>query len=160
MTEQDHAGSELLLEGPLDVVSASNYLGFGAGSRGATAGDPDLLPACLSLIDAGGNVLYTLEDLRLVKSEASPRQIVWAGFALHEGYQIGWVWDFFRVLSHVILRQRTLGAGDEPGGLAAALDRVQAGDSLRLAINAAGGFAQSHVITETFLAGWNRHRAG
>jgi len=164
MTDLDQAGTapvaDLRLEAPLEIVAASNYLRFGAGSRKATGGDPDLLPVGLCLTDADGASLYTLDGLQLVKTESGPRQVVWASFALHEGFQIGWVWDFFRVLSHVILRQRDVEASGESAGLVAALRGAHSGDSLLLRVDAAGGFVQRHMITETFLAGWAAHPAG
>ena len=164
MTEQDqHAGgsqADLWLEAPLHIVAASNYLRFGAGRRGTMDSDPDLLPVSLSLTGAAGACLYTLDGLHLVKSESGPRQIVWSGIALQEGIQIGWVWDFFRVLSHVILRRRDFEAGGVSRGLVAALGGSQRGDSLWLRVDAAGGFAQQHALTEPFLAGWASHPAG
>ena len=168
MTEQDQrAGgspADLWLEAPLHIVAASNYLRFGAGRRGTMDSDPDLLPVSLSLTGAAGACLYTLDGLHLVKAEAGPRQVVWSGIALPEGIQIGWVWDFFRVLSHVILRHRTFRRAFEEGGastgLAAALSGLRRGDSLWLRVDAAGGFAQQHALTEPFLAGWKSHPAG
>jgi hypothetical protein len=164
MTNEGQPGSgqaiDLHLEAPLHVVAASDYLRYGAGRRQTMDGDPDLLAVCLSLIGAGGASLYALDGLRLVKAETGPNQIVWAGFFMDEGIQIGWVWDFFRMLSHVILRWRAAEAGPEPGGLKRALRGLHLGDSLDLRVDAAGGFVQPHPITETFLAGWATHRAG
>jgi hypothetical protein len=101
--------------------------------------------------DPGGETRLALLDLTLKRQENTARQIVWSGYDAERHLQVVWVWDFYRILSHVALR-----IADPPPGTAPAEAWQGAVETARVmgpgmtialsARSACGDIRQSHTL--------------
>ncbi len=86
--------------------------------------------------------------MRLLRS--NDREMVWAGFDAARQLQVLWVWDFYRIQSHVALRVALPDEGALPDLWRDTLDAMRAagqGDSIELDVESAcGDFDQTHTL--------------
>jgi hypothetical protein len=138
----------------LESVATQNAVCYGAPGPFGTVQpptDPGQLKPMLTVRDAGSQVRLRCSDLVLKRVEDAPHRMVWSGYDQTQHTQVLWVWDFYRIQSHVALR-----AALPPGEAAvdeswqAALDALRAmqpGDSLALdVISACGDIHQRHTL--------------
>ncbi len=142
----------------LRAVATQNYVCFGAGGvpRHGTgervqAGRPATLDASLTLHGADGTVRLGLSALRFTSLRFTSRETVWNGFDPARQLQALWVWDYYRIQSHVALRVALPSEGGAlPDAWRATLDAVraaQAGDAIVLDVSSAcGDFEQRHTL--------------
>ncbi|MBN1562653.1 MAG: hypothetical protein JXA10_02360 [Anaerolineae bacterium] len=117
---------------PLQAVATQNYACFGrggvpryAGQRAANAPTPtpsdpvvgDSASLCVELIirapentatttqtDEKPAIRFAKLDITLTPHEKSTARVIWSGYDPAQHVQTIWVWDFFRLLSQVVLR--------------------------------------------------------
>lgn len=96
----------------LQSVATANYACYGRAGvprypRLATSTPPEG-PATLCveafLRDPAGEVTLAFLDLDLVLHQQDKRQVVWSGYDPARHVQVAWAWDFYRILSHAVLR--------------------------------------------------------
>lgn len=96
----------------LQSVATANYACYGRAGvprypRPATS-EPPAGPATLCvealLRDPTGEVTLAFLDLDLVLHQQDKHQVVWSGYDATRHVQVVWVWDFYRILSHAVLR--------------------------------------------------------
>lgn len=66
--------------------------------------DPPVICAELHLTAADGSTRLALLDLDLVRTAHTELRAVWQLYDTARQMQLIWVWDFFRIQSHVVLR--------------------------------------------------------
>ena len=111
---QAETGGWLVLQASavLDAVATTNYACYGRGGvprypRPATSPASEQAPTlCVEALlrDPAGEVKLACLDLDLALHERNERQIVWLGYDAPRRLQVAWVWDFYRILSHAVLR--------------------------------------------------------
>jgi len=98
----------------LQAVAATNYACYGRTgvpryprpAASSAAERPATLCVEVFLRDPAGEVRLACLDLDLALHERNDRQIVWLGYDASRHLQVAWVWDFYRILSHAVLRVR------------------------------------------------------
>ena len=148
----------------LEAVATSNYACYGRGGvphypQPRPAPDADAGPTlCIELFvrDAAGAARLALLDLTLTSRETldqqAARQVVtWTGYDAERRIQVVWVWDFYRILSHVMLRAAVPPAEVTPGaawtGAHAAVRAIVPGDALAISVRSAcGDIRQRHTL--------------
>jgi hypothetical protein len=96
----------------LASVAATNYVCYGGGpvvplgtsELSAPPADPARLSLALALRDSEGHTRLACPNLDMKNHELSVRQSVWSGYDRERRLQVLWVWDFFRIQSHIALR--------------------------------------------------------
>ncbi len=154
----------------LQAVATQNYACFGRGGVPRYAApktaalsepvpQPDPATLCVELIVRAPDHTVTEPKIRLANlditlklHEQTALNIIWSGYDPAQHLQTIWVWDFFRLLSHVVLRVAdvpTLDTDPDPawknalGGIQA----VSAGDVLTLDVRSAcGDIHQFHTL--------------
>ncbi len=142
----------------LQSVATSNYACYGrggvprypAGQPAPSAADPAALCAELLALDADDRVTLACLDLEFSSVEQGPQRVVWGAYDAARRLQVLWVWDFYRIQSHVALRLRLPGDHAPDAAWAAALDAVRAlrpGETLALNVRSAcGDIHQRHTL--------------
>jgi len=146
----------------LASVATQNYVCFGGGPvpryglppPPTPAADPAGLVLTLMLQDAAGKTRLECPGLELSLRDATVRHLVWTGYEAARRLQTIWVWDFYRIQSHIALRVR-VPAGDVSEKAAVAwketLDAVRAlkpGDQIVVDVKSAcGDIHQSHALS-------------
>lgn len=121
---------------------------YGLGESGP-ARQPAALTAALAL-RAGRETRLACDTLRLTLLRSTDREMVWTGFDAAQQLQVLWVWDFYRIQSHVALRVALPGEGVLPDLWRDAVDAMRAagqGDVIELDVESAcGDFDQAHTL--------------
>jgi len=149
----------------LAAVAVTNYVCYGGSSvpRYGEAPvpqpprDPSIL--CAEIIARGPatesqeGVLRLAElDLRFRQVEQSERQVIWAWNEPARWLQVYWVWDFFRLQSHIALRVGLPAPGHDPesgwAGTLAAVRAIAPGDTISVRVQSpCGNIHQVHPVT-------------
>ncbi len=149
---------------PLDAVATTNFACYGQAGvphypyimlqpPAPTPSDaPPTLCAELLLQEAQGHPRLALLDLTLRQRQADAKQYVWETFDAQRRLHIVWVWDFFRILSHAVLRVQLPPADATPpepwAKTLAAMRAARGGDILALNVaSACGNVRQTHTLT-------------
>lgn len=142
----------------LRAVATQNYVCFGSAGvprygagEHVQAGRPAALTTSLTLHGADGTVRLGLSEFRLTSLRFTPRETVWNGFDPARQLQVLWVWDNYRIQSHIALRVALPGEGGlVPDAWRTTLDAVRAaqmGDVIALDVSSAcGDFEQMHSL--------------
>jgi hypothetical protein len=147
----------------LESVATANYACYGRGgvphypagqpAAPSSRPSPNGTTLCVELIvrDAQGAVRLACLDLDLKNLEHSARQIAWSGYDQARHMQVLWVWDFYRILSHVALRAAVPAQDETPDatwqGTLDAIRAVTPGDEIRIEVRSAcGDIHQSHTV--------------
>jgi hypothetical protein len=101
---------------------------------------------------ADGTLRLVCLDLTLNQHEKTDQRVVWSGYNAAQHLQVIWVWDFFRIQSHVALRLAEPPDGVTPeAAWQDALDAMRAvvpGDQISFDVRSAcGDIHQSHPLT-------------
>jgi len=144
----------------LEAVSTSNYACYGRGGvprypiarRTGNGQDPAELCVEMRVRSADGTLRLVSLDLTLNQHEKTDQRAVWIGYVEAQRLQVIWIWDFYRILSHVALRAGEPPPGVEPDGTwKEALEAVRAlaaGDTIAFDVRSAcGDIHQSHTLT-------------
>lgn len=143
----------------LEAVAATNYACYGSAGVPRYGGVPSRQPKdastlCAELIVRGpqGENRLAWIDLDLEPVQRTDRQVVWAAYDAGRRLQVLWVWDFYRILSHVVLRGGLPPAPDvtpDPAWQATldALRSLASGDQVELKVQSAcGNINQLHTL--------------
>lgn len=114
--------------------------------------EPPVLCAELHLTAADGAIRLALLDLDLIRAAHSDKHTIWQVYDTARQMQIIWVWDFFRIQSHIIVRVGLPAAGHTPeSGWQAALDALRAmqkGDRIALKVQSTcANIHQPHTLS-------------
>lgn len=136
----------------LSSVAAQNYVCYSRPPGAAATEDAVTLTLDLTVEDARHKPRLQRNAARLKNVEINDRQVVWSGYDVVSRLQVIWVWDFYRILSHVALRvmlppddaedvnpswQQTVGA----------LRAVEPGDVVRVSVRSScGDILQTHTV--------------
>lgn len=158
---QAETGGWLVLQASavLEAVATANYACYGRGgvpryprptTPPASEQPPTLCVEAL-LRDPAGEVKLACLDLDLALHERNERQIVWLGYDAARRLQVAWVWDFYRILSHAVLRVRVPPRQEMPDptwvGAVEALRAAGPGYKLEFRVRSAcGDIQQVHRI--------------
>ena len=109
------------------------------------------LPVDLLLADGEGSPRLLRRGLTLTHRESSLDGVVWRGYQRMYHVQVAWIWDFYRIQSHVMLRTPLGHGAYRPEGAWAevvrALKTAAPGDLLTVDVNCpAGDIHQAHVL--------------
>jgi hypothetical protein len=147
----------------LESVATANYACYGRVGvphyPAATLTPPASRPSqngttlCVELTvrDAQGAIRLACLDLDLKNLEHSARQVAWGGYDQARHLQVLWVWDFFRIQSHVALRAALPPKDVTPDATwQGTLDAIRAmvpGDEIRFEVRSAcGDIHQSNTV--------------
>lgn len=145
----------------LESVATSNYACYGRQGvprypiPAPTQADPAQPVLCVELhiSDPEGATRLALLDLELVQHEQSARRAMWQMYDAGRRMQVIWVWDFYRILSSVVIRFGLPDAGQASDALwqsvldAARMIEVQ--DVITLKVRSrCGSIDQRHTITD------------
>lgn len=136
----------------LSSVAVQNYVCYSRPPAGAPPEDPATLTLDLAIEDAAQRPRWQQVAAQLKSIDSSDRQIMWSGYDVVRRLQVIWVWDFFRIQSHVALRVMLPPEGAEgmnPTWQQAldGLRAVQPGDVLRVSVRSScGDIVQAHPI--------------
>jgi hypothetical protein len=151
----------------LASVAVQNYVCYGrrphrpdVGLR-YTANDPSppTLEAALSVRDDEGSVRFECPAVVLRNLQTTSRQTIWSGFDRARRLQVIWVWDFFRIQSHLVLRV-ALADSDLPAEAVveneiawrdtlAAIRAITLGNSVRIDVKSeCGDIHQVHAVQQ------------
>jgi hypothetical protein len=143
----------------LESVATANYTCYGrtgvphypAAAPPKPSQDGTTLCVELTVSDAEGTVRLACLDMDLKNLEHSARQVAWSGYDPARHLQVLWVWDFFRIQSHVALRaavppkSEVLDATWQ--GTLDAMRAVTPGDQIRFDVRSAcGDIHQVHTV--------------
>lgn len=144
----------------LDSVATTNvvcYGRFGVPHYPVTPAEaqpdkPATLCTELRIQAPDGSMRLALLDLDLVQTSISDKQTVWSGYHAERRMQVIWVWDFFRILSHVVLRIGVPREGQTSDALwQTTLDvarAMAAGDVIAFKVQSqCGNIHQQHTLT-------------
>ena len=164
-TDATHPPRWLMLQAsaPLDAVATTNFACYGQAGvprypyvmlqapHPTEAGDPPTLCAELLLRDAQDRPRLALLDLTLRQRQADAKQYIWETFDAQRRLHIVWVWDFFRILSHAVLRAQlppTDAAPSDPWAKTLeAVRAMRAGDIIEFNVaSACGNIRQRHTL--------------
>lgn len=156
----------------LQSVATANYACYGRAGVPRypypAASKPPEGPATLCvealLRDQAGEVTLACLDLDLVLHQQDARQAVWSGYDAARHVQVVWAWDFYRILSHAVLRGAILpkdGAPDPAWDAAVeALRAVKPGFTVEFHVRSAcGDIHQAHRV-ERPAASWSPDKVG
>ncbi len=147
---------------PLDAVATTNFACYGQAGvprypyvtlqTPRPSDDPPTLCAELLLRDAQGRPRLALLDLTLRQRQADAKQYIWETFDVQRRLHIVWVWDFFRILSHAVLRVQLPPADTTPPApwqhTLDAVRALRAGDTLAFNVaSACGDIRQTHTLS-------------
>jgi len=104
----------LVLQGSglLEAVATTNYACYGRQGvprypvvQSKPASD-DRATLCVEVLlrDPAGEVRLACLDLDLEAQVRNDHLVIWAGYDAGRHLQVAWVWDFYRILSHAVLR--------------------------------------------------------
>jgi len=136
----------------LSSVAVQNYVCYSRPPAGAPAEDPATLTLDIALEDAAQQPRWQPIAAQLKSLEVSDRQVMWSGYDVVRRLQVIWVWDFYRIQSHVALRvmQPPDGAEDINPTWQQSIDAVRAvqpGDTLRASVQSpCGDIFQAHTV--------------
>ncbi len=144
----------------LETVAATNVACYGSGGvprYGVDAPprqpkDASTLCAELMLRSPQGETRLAWIDLDLEPVQHSDRQVVWGAYDSARRLQVLWVWDFYRILSHIVLRGGLPPTPDETLDPAwqTTLDALRAaapGDQVEIKVQSAcGNIHQQHTL--------------
>jgi hypothetical protein len=156
----------------LQSVATANYACYGRGGvpryprptlSKPPQGPPTLCVEAL-LRDAAGEVTLACLDLDLALQGQDAHQILWSGYDPTRHLQVIWAWDFFRILSHALLRSRVPppdGTADPAWAVAVeALRAVKPGFTVEFHVRSAcGDIHQAHRV-EHPAATWSPDKTG
>jgi hypothetical protein len=144
----------------LESVATGNYACYGrvgvprypAVRRAGNGQEPGELCVEMMVRAADGTLRLACLDLTLKQHEKTDQRVVWSGYNAAQHLQVIWVWDFFRIQSHVALRVAELPEGSAPDAAwKDALDAIRAvvsGDQISFDVRSAcGDIHQSHTFT-------------
>ena len=144
----------------LESVATGNYACYGrvgvprypAIRRAGNGQEPGELCVEMMVRAADGTLRLVCLDLTLKQYEKTDQRVIWSGYNAAQHLQVIWVWDFFRIQSHVALR-----IAEPPDGVTPdnawkdALDAIRAvvsGDQISFDVRSAcGDIHQSHALT-------------
>jgi hypothetical protein len=140
----------------LRTVASQNCACFGMDGvprYGPDETGPARTPAALNVaitLRAGRETRLSYDALRMTLLRSTDKDMVWSGFDAARQLQVLWVWDFYRIQSHVALRAAIPGEGIVPEPWRASLDALRAagpGDEIELEVTSAcGDFDQTHTL--------------
>lgn len=144
----------------LDSVATSNFACFGRGgvphypnhAPDSPPPDPSTLCAELHIQAPDGTTRLALLDLNLDRTEFNDARAVWATFDSGRRTQVIWVWDFYRIQSHAVIRIGVPPTGQQASDALwqTALDAARAmavGDVILFkAQSTCGSFQQRHIL--------------
>jgi hypothetical protein len=144
----------------LESIATGNYACYGrvgvphypAVRRPASDQQPGELCVEMLVRAADGTLRLACLDLTLTPHEKTDQRVIWNGYHAVQHLQVIWVWDFFRILSHVALRVAEPPPGITPDAAwQDALDAIRAvvpGDQISFDVRSAcGDIHQSHALT-------------
>lgn len=137
----------------LSSVAAQNYTCYSRPPASASAGEPATLTLDIALEDAAQAPRWQQVAAQLKSLDVSDRQVMWSGYDMVRRLQVIWVWDFYRILSHVALRVMLPQEGAEDMNptwrqTIDALRAVQPGDTLRASVESpCGDIFQAHTVS-------------
>jgi hypothetical protein len=144
----------------LESVSTGNYACYGRGGvprypaprRSGNGQEPDELCVELMVRSADGALRLACLDLTLKNLERTGQRVVWSGYSAPQHMQVIWIWDFYRIQSHVALRVAEPPKGVEPDAAwREAVDAVRAivpGDQITFDVRSAcGDIHQAHTVS-------------
>ncbi|MBN1201946.1 MAG: hypothetical protein JXJ20_08840 [Anaerolineae bacterium] len=146
----------------LESVAAQNYVCYSGGpvprypvqSAATPRSDPAVLCVELRLCDAQAQIRLAILDQQLTNRESTAQQSVWIGYNNTRQVQIVWIWDFYRIQSHLALRA-ALPPVDSPAGATtrqAMLDTLRAlapGDLMCIDVQSpCGAIHQQHTLAQ------------
>ncbi|WP_119067959.1 hypothetical protein [Aggregatilinea lenta] len=140
----------------LRTVASQNCACFGTDGvprYGPEESGPAHGPAALRValaLRAGRDTRLAADALRMTLLRSNEKEMVWSGFDADRQLQVLWVWDFYRIQSHVALRVALPDAGLLPDTWRAAVDALRAAgpdDEIELEVaSACGDFEQPHTL--------------
>lgn len=136
----------------LSSVTVQNYVCYSRPPAGAPIEEPATLTLDITIEDAQQRPRLQQVAAQLKQLEATDRHIVWSGYDVTRRLQVIWVWDFYRIQSHVALRVMLPpeGADDVNPTWQQTLDGLRAvspGDVLRASVRSScGDIFQAHTI--------------
>jgi hypothetical protein len=120
----------------------------------SAATDPARLSLALALRDSEAKMRLVIPHVELKNHETSVHQSIWNGYDRARHLQVLWVWDFFRLQSHVALRV-ALPPEDGPAvsdhwlEMIDAMRGLQPGCRIDLEVQSAcGDIMQLHVVSD------------
>jgi hypothetical protein len=144
----------------LESVATSNFACYGRAGvprypsprRVGNGQEPDELCVELMVRSADGTLRLACLDLTLKHLEKSDQRVVWSGYNPAQHLQVIWIWDFYRIQSHVALRAAEPPKGADPDAAwksaADAIRAVVAGDQIAFDVRSAcGDIHQAHTVT-------------
>lgn len=115
--------------------------------------EPPTLQLVLVLRDTAGAPRFATEEVELKNQRRDRQQAIWNGFIADRCLQVIWVWDFYRIQSHIALRVGLPPEGEPAESetawreTLAALRAVQPGDRLDIdVVSACGDIHQQHTV--------------
>jgi len=136
----------------LSSVAVQNYVCYSRPPAGGSPEDPATLTLDIAIEDATQQPRWQQVAAQLKSLETTDRQIMWSGYDVVRHLQVIWVWDFYRIQSHVALRVMLPPEGSEDVNPTwqQALDGLRAvtqGDVLRASVRSScGDIFQVHTI--------------
>ncbi|MCZ7538331.1 MAG: hypothetical protein M5U29_00070 [Anaerolineae bacterium] len=156
----------------LQSVATANYACYGRAGvpryPRPAASTPPAGPATLCvealLRDPAGEVTLAFLDLDLVLHQQDQRQVVWGGYDTARHVQVAWVWDFYRILSHAVLRGALPPQNSAPdaawNAAVEALRAVRPDFTIEFHVRSAcGDIHQAHRVERPAVA-WSPDKAG
>lgn len=145
----------------LESVATGNIACYGRGgvpryplSPTPPEPQPEIATLCVEvhLQAPDGTTRLALLDLDFTQSEQSKERTIWSVYDAARRLQIIWIWDFYRILSHIILRIGVPQEGQTSDALwQSMLDIARAmgkGDVLTLKVQSrCGNIQQQHTLT-------------
>lgn len=137
----------------LSSVAVQNYVCYSRPPAGAPAEEPATLTLDLALEDAAQQARWQQIAAQLKSLEVTERQVMWSGYDVVRRLQVIWVWDFYRIQSHVALRVMLPPEGSEDVNptwqqTIDAVRAVQPGDTLRASVQSScGDIFQAHIVS-------------
>jgi hypothetical protein len=146
----------------LQTVATRNYACYGRGGvprypvpdDTPDAPSPDPAALCVEMIVRAPDESTRLAnlDVTLSPQEQSAQRVIWTGYDPAQHLQTIWVWDFYRLLSHIVLRVAAPPSDAEPdSGWQTVLDGIRAmraNDVIALDVRSAcGDIHQQHTVT-------------
>ena len=102
----------------LRLLRAGGVPRYPIARRTGNGQDPTELCVEMRVRSADGTLRLAILDLTLNQHEKTDQRVVWIGYIETQRLQVIWMWDFYRILSHVALR-----AGEPPPGEPDRLER-------------------------------------
>jgi hypothetical protein len=144
----------------LESVSTNNYACYGragvprypAPPRASNGQEPTELCVEFMLRGADDALRLACLDLTLKNLDRTGQRVVWSGYHAPQHMQVIWIWDFYRIQSHVALRVAEPRDDAEPDAVwrdaVAAIRAAVPGDRITFDVRAAcGDIHQAHTVT-------------